>query len=112
MPDRRRLPDRRCAETFDMQFGKLNTVFNVTVGYYDWTRREVGEVFIAGTKAGSEMDAIARDGAVLLSLALQHGVTLDTIRHAITRNAQGAPDTIVGAVIDRISSYEKSQAKS
>jgi hypothetical protein len=112
MSERQRLPNRRHAETFDMQFGKLNTVFNVTVGYYDWQRRQVGEVFIAGTKAGSEMDAIARDSAVLLSLALQHGVSFDIIKHAITRNAQGAPDTIVGAVIDRISSYEENQAKS
>lgn len=110
MSERRRLPDRRIGETFDMKFGKQNTVFNVTVGFYDWTRREIGEVFIAGTKAGSEMDAIARDGAVLLSLALQHGVPLDTIRHAITRNSQGAPDTIVGAVVDRISSHEKEKS--
>lgn len=112
MSDRRRLPDRRIAETFDMRFGTQKTVFTVTVGYYDRTRQKIGEVFIAGTKAGSEMDAIARDGAVLLSLALQHGVPLETIRHAITRNQQGVADTIIGAVIDRISSHEEGQAKS
>lgn len=112
MSERRRLPDRRSAETFNMRFGQQNTVFNVTVGYYGWHRREVGEVFITGAKAGSEMDAIARDGAVLLSLALQHGVPLEVIRHAITRNQQGVADTIIGAVIDRIAGNEKDQAKS
>jgi hypothetical protein len=40
---------------------------------------------------------------VLLSLALQYGCELDTARHAITRDSQGAPSSIIGAVIDRLS---------
>ena len=103
MSERRMLPQRRAAETFDLRFGKMGTQFSVTVGYYDREMREVGEVFVAGTKAGSEMDAIARDAAILLSLCLQHGVSLQTIQHAITRTARGAADTIIGAVVDRIS---------
>lgn len=99
---RRMLPQRRAADTFDLTFGKQNTVFNITVGYYGSHPLEIGEVFISGPKAGSEMDAIARDGAVLISLALQHGVPLTTIKHAITRSTNGAPDSIIGAVIDRI----------
>jgi hypothetical protein len=35
-------------------------------------------------------------------MALQHGVSLDTIRHAITRDGQGAAQSIVGAVVDRL----------
>ncbi|WP_442896066.1 toprim domain-containing protein [Bradyrhizobium sp. AZCC 2289] len=49
------------------------------------------------------VEAIARDGAVLLSLALQHGAELDNIRSAITRDEQGAPSSIVGAVVDQLS---------
>jgi hypothetical protein len=94
------LPQRRPCDTFGMQFGKQNNEFMVTVGYYKDGR--VGEVFIDGAKAGSEMADITRDGAVLLSLALQHGVPLETMRHAITRNANNEASTIVGAVIDRI----------
>jgi hypothetical protein len=45
---------------------------------------------------------IARDGAVLLSLALQYGAELENIRSAITRDEQGAPSSVVGAVIDRL----------
>jgi hypothetical protein len=54
------------------------------------------------------MDAITRDGAILLSLALQHGTPLETIANAITRNCRGEADSIIGAVVDRIlKHYEK-----
>jgi hypothetical protein len=100
MTDRDALPQRRRAETFAMRHGGQNTVFFVTLGYYFDGR--VGEVFISGAKAGSEVEAVARDGAVLLSIALQYGVPLDTITHAITRNGDGSPSTIIGAVVDRL----------
>ena len=45
---------------------------------------------------------IARDAAVLLSLALQHGVPPETIRHAVTRGASEEPASILGAVVDSI----------
>ena len=59
-------------------------------------------MFINGGKSGEQVEAIARDGAVMLSMCLQHGVSFDTIKHAITRNAQDEPISIVGAVIDRM----------
>src|SRR5262245_3607073 len=97
---RRALPQRRYCETFELRHGNQNTMFHVTHGYYaDGT---IGEIFISGAKAGSEVEAVARDGAVLLSIALQYGVPLEVIRHAITREANGKPSTIVGAVVDRI----------
>ena len=97
---RENLPPRRRCETFDIQYGGQNTVFAVTLGHYDDGR--IGEVFITGAKAGSEMEAIARDGAILLSLALQYGVPITTIQHAISREADGKASTIVGAVLDII----------
>jgi len=112
MTARNTLPQRRYAETFEMQHGKQNTVFSVTIGYYNapWfdahgargIEARVGEVFIHGSKSGSDFEAVARDGAILLSLALQHGVALETIKHAITREQDGSPSTIVGAVVDRL----------
>jgi len=97
MTDRNRLSNRRAAETFEL---KLNgTVFVITVGCYP--SGEIAEVFVSGPKAGSELDAVARDSAVLLSIALQHGVPLDVIRHALTREGNGAPSTVIGAVVDR-----------
>ena len=100
MTARRELPQRRRCETFDIDFGGLKRAHTVSVGYYP--DGSPGEVFISGGKSGEQVEAIARDGAVLISMALQHGVALDTIKHAITRNAQDEPTSIVGAVIDRM----------
>lgn len=98
--ERRALPMKRRCETFEIAFGGLARSHTVTLGYYD--DGSLGEVFITGGKSGEQVEAIARDGAVLLSMALQYGVPLDTIRHAITRDGQGAPSSIVGVVIDRL----------
>ena len=95
---RRTLPQRRAAETFDLRF--WNQPFTVTVGFYaDGTP---GEVFIDGCKTGNDIESIARDAGVLLSLALQHGVPPETIRHAVTRGASEEPASILGAVVDSI----------
>ena len=100
MTERRVLPQRRAAETFELEFGGQARRFSVTTGYYD--DGTFGEVFITGGKSGEQVEAIARDGAVLLSLALQYGAPLETIAGALTRDPQGAPSTVVGAVVDRM----------
>jgi hypothetical protein len=100
MTERSMLPQRRPAETFAVHHGGQNTPFYVTIGYYPGGR--IGEVFIAGGKSGSAFEAIARDGSVLLSIALQFGVPLETIQHAITREQNGGPSSIIGAVVDRL----------
>lgn len=99
MTARAALPNRRETETFELRHGRQNTPFVISVGRYP--DRRIGEVFISGGKTGSDFDAVARDGAILLSLALQHGVALETIMRAITREGNGEPSTIVGAVVDR-----------
>lgn len=98
MTTRRLLPNRRQAETFEVQRDK--TTFAVTVGYFP--EGGVAEVFVTGAKTGSEFEAVARDGAVLLSLAVQHGVPIDVMRGAVTREGNGAASTIIGAVLDRL----------
>lgn len=100
MTARAALPGRRETETFELQHGGQNTQFTISVGRYRDHR--IGEVFISGGKTGSDFEAIARDGAILLSLALQHGVPLELIKRAITREGNGEPSTIVGAVVDRL----------
>jgi hypothetical protein len=94
------LPMRRRNETFNMRFGEQNALYTITLGYYDDGR--IGECFIDGAKAGSGMHAITHDAAMLLSLILQHGVPLSTVRRAVSRNADGKASTIIGAVIDQI----------
>ena len=93
---RRVLPQRRAAETFDLRF--WNQSFTVTVGFYpDGTP---GEVFIDGGKTGQDIQSIARDAAVVLSLALQHGTPIEAIRHAVTRSGSGEAASILGAIVD------------
>jgi hypothetical protein len=97
---RQLLPQRRRAETFDLSYGGMAHAFAVTLGFYD--DGALGEVFISGAKSGEAVEAIARDGAVLMSLALQHGANLETLASAITRDGQGAPSSVIGAVIDHL----------
>ena len=96
---RRVLPQRRASETFDLRFWSQS--FTVSVGFYpDGTP---GEVFVDARKTGGDVETIAKDAAVVISLALQHGAAVETLRHAIARNSNGMPSSILGAVIDAIS---------
>ena len=100
---RRILPQRRRAETFDLRF--WNQRFTFTAGFFpDGT---LGEVFIDSLKSGGDAEAIAKDAAVSLSLALQYGVPIDVIRHAVTRDASGEAASILGAIADRLSAIPK-----
>ena len=105
MSARRELPQRRYAETFELRHISCRDPFMVTVGCYP--NGDLGEVFISGAKAGSDFESVARDGAVLLSLALQYNIPLETIRRAVTRNHDGSASTIIGAVVDRLGLVRK-----
>jgi len=98
------LPARRPSESFEITFGDLNTVFTIAVGRYDDGR--IGEVFIDGALIGSAMNAITHDAAVLLSIGLQYGVPLATMRHAVSRDGKEKAATIIGAVLDKIMEHE------
>ena len=93
---RRILPQRRASETFDLRFWSQN--FTITVGRYP--DGMIGEVFIDGGKTGQDVQSTARDAAVVISLALQHGVPIEAIRHAVTRNSNGEAASILGATVD------------
>ena len=75
--------------------------FHVSIG--EFADGSAGEVFItaAGKSGkGSMLEALARDVAVLMSLAIQYGAPLETMRRAVSRNEQNRPQTFVGAVLD------------
>jgi hypothetical protein len=98
------LPQRRFNETFDLRH-KTETgdvAYAVTIGFAESAGPFLTpvEVFINGPKAGSGVEAVARDAAVLLSIALQYGVPLAVVQGAITRDAAGAPSSAIGAVVD------------
>ena len=95
---RRILPQRRMSLTFDLVF--KNQLVGITAGYF--STGEIGEVFLATGKGGSDLASLVCDAAITLSLALQHGVKIETIRHAVLRDSRGEPLSLVGAVIDEL----------
>jgi hypothetical protein len=116
------LPSRRYAETVTLNFalGEYKTPFQVSVGYFDYDRkvitkddqyvehvRQPAEVFIMGAKAGSSVESVARDASVILSIALQYGAPVEVLQQAITRNPDGTPSTIMGAVLDHLAGTTK-----
>ena len=54
-------------------------------------------------KGGTAIDDAARDSAVVASLALQHGVDPDTLRHALMRNSSGEASGPLGVLLDSLS---------
>ena len=95
---RERLPNRRGNETFNFECSGLR--YSATVGRFADGR--VAEIFLENHKADSQAGANARDCAVVCSLALQHGVELETIRRALLRDPRGKPSTPLGAALDLI----------
>jgi hypothetical protein len=97
MSERQRLPNRRPAESFNIEVAGLH--YTVTVGMV--TGKPV-EVFISNHKAGNASDVAARDVGIRVSLLLQYGCAIEMIAHAISRNGDGSASSVVGAMIDEI----------
>src|SRR5512132_740729 len=93
---RRRLQNRRSSESFD--FTAQGMRFTATVGRFPNGR--IGELFLNNHKAGNQSDTNARDAAIILSFALQHGARLDEIRKALCRDSNGKALGPVGAALD------------
>jgi hypothetical protein len=102
---RQRLPNRRPAETFDIEAGGLH--YTTTIGFYPDGR--IGEIFLTNHKAGSEAGIMASDAAVAASLALQYGTPLCVIRHAVMRDSRGNASSPLGLVLDQIAEEEGTQ---
>jgi hypothetical protein len=95
---REHLPGRRTAETVALEFAGLR--YTVTTGRFPDGR--LGEIFVANDKRGNAADVMVRDAGILMSLLLQHGCAAETIFHAITRNGDGTPVGVIGAVLDLV----------
>lgn len=93
---RERLPDRRPGVTATVRHSGQS--FHATFGLYPDGR--LGEVFIAGGKVGSDLRVAALEAAVALSFALQCGADADAMCRAFPRAADGAPEGLMGAILD------------
>jgi len=81
--NRDRLPNRRLCESFVFEIDGLR--FTASIGRFADGR--VAEIFLNNHKFGNQSDTNARDAAILLSFALQHGADIDAIRKALCRDS-------------------------
>ena len=99
---RERLPNRRPNET--QEFERDGIRMKMTTGYTP--AGEVGEIFLNAFPPNSMIDGLLSDAAIIASLALQHGVPLSQIAHALKRDRFGVASSPIGAALDRISHPE------
>ena len=99
---RKRLPNRRHAETFNFEVASL--CYTATIGRF--ADGGLAEIFLTNCKSGSQADSNARDAAVVCSIALQHGVPVETIRHALMRDARGRATGPLGVALDMLLNEE------
>jgi len=99
---RERLPNRRLAETFQIEVAGLK--YTCSVGRFADGR--VGEVFIQNHKRGNASDVAVRDAGILLSFGLQYGCPVEIISRALSRNSDGSASGVMTAVLDAITEGE------
>ena len=93
------LPNRRPHEVFKFRHWGLSYIVGLGRAHED---APITEIFLNSGKSGEQAQTLARDSAVLLSLALQHGTPISTMQKAITRNADGTPSGPIGQLLDII----------
>ena len=107
---REALPQRRYAEGFNLAFPRYtDKLYTVTLGCHADGR--LAEVFInAHSKIGSDGDLAARDVAILISMALQHGASVEGLAHAMTHDAAGQPEGLAGIVLLELLKWQEANA--
>jgi hypothetical protein len=97
---RRCLPNRRQHELIDFEYEG----HRYTGGIGRFPDGRLGELFVnTSGRAEGMIEVLARDSAVLASLALQHGVDLAALRHAILRDPHGEASGPIGRLLDLVS---------
>lgn len=100
---RARLPNRRAHEVVKFSHWGLRYI----VGFGRATpSSKISEVFLNSGKSGEQAQTLARDSAVLLSVALQHGTPIGELQKAITRDANGEPSGPIGRLLDIMAESE------
>ena len=100
---RRVLPQRRPSVTFNFVCGPHH--YTATISYFPGTD-QLAEIFLGNSRAGSDVDAAAKDSAVVASLALQHSVPLEVLRRALLRDSRGIASSPLGVALDILAGDE------
>ena len=123
-PCRHRLPSRRPSETRTLEVA--GQAFRATIGF-DPKDGQPRELFLSGGKSGSMLDALLGDVAVVVSVALQHGVPATALAKSISRvpvsplaptdlatamsPKHTAPASVIGAALDLLRELEARDAE-
>ena len=101
-PARAYLPDRRPSVTEPIEAGDISAY--ATIGF-DPETGAPQEIFLrprAGARVGSATDYLVDDVAVVISVALQHGVPATALARSLGHLPDGAPSSIVGAAMQAL----------
>ncbi len=116
-PYRRRLPNRRPSHTETLAVA--GQTFTATVGF-DPQDGQPRELFMTAGKEGSTLNALLADAAVAISVALQHGISAQSLAKSVGRLPEGRvtpadldqgkparlPASPIGAALDLLRSFE------
>ena len=95
MSERERLPSRRPAQLFDFEHGGRR--WTACISRFEDGR--LAEIFLHAPK-DTPVLTLAQDGAIIASIALQHGAPADVILHALNGRDVG-PLAAALALVDR-----------
>jgi hypothetical protein len=101
---RRTPPNRRASETITFKWPPNS--MRVPTYFVSSSKSDAGvvyEIFVASARPSSPMADVIRDASIIISLALQYGVNINTLRHSITRLNDNTAASIIGAALDLIS---------
>jgi ribonucleoside-diphosphate reductase alpha chain len=97
MSGRHRLANRRKHEVAEFECDGVRFI----AGIGRSVDGQIAELFLNAGKPGCAAETAARDAAIILSIALQHGCPLDTIQHALTKLADGkSPAGPIGRALE------------
>jgi hypothetical protein len=102
MTERTRLLNRRLNQTQELNRDGIN--IKMTIGFKP--DGSVGEIFLNADRADSMLDVLMSDAAIIASIAMQYGVSLRQLAHAIKRDKFGVASSPIGAALDSISEPE------
>lgn len=114
---RHHLPNRRPSHTETLEVAGQS--FEATVGF-DPKSGQPRELFMSAGKEGSMLNALLADAAVVISVALQHGVPAGALAKSVGRLPAGqvtpadldvsqpgqAPASPIGAALDLLRRFE------
>ena len=100
---RERLPNRREGIVISVPHpGSWTVHYDVTIGFMDGLSSPPREIFISCNKLTTALAVAGIEIATLVSIALQHGASLDELSAAMPREENGDPQGAAGAVLDAV----------